>query len=169
MTFYTSTLQDDNSFNCSGSENTTEHLPSFSQIYNIFNDILDGLSLWNFDENSYSLNISNENDKKHDNSKPIFKTELTKKKRGPIKIQESKKAEHNEWSYDNITSKIQVHYLNFIISFLNDCVNSFFGKKEFIFLNIDYKQKSKVTKAHLEKMKDSTILDILKNIDISNK
>ena len=135
MTFYTSTLWDDNSFNCSGSENTTEHLPSFSQIYNIFNDIHDGLSLWNFDENSYSLNISNENDKKH----------------------------------DNITSKIQVHYLNFIISFLNDCVNSFFGKKEFNFLNIDYKQKSKVTKAHLDKMKDSTILDILKNIDISNK
>jgi hypothetical protein len=169
MTFYTSTLWDDNSFNCSGSENTTEHLPSFSQIYNIFNDILDGLSLWNFDENSYSLNISNENDKKHDNSKPIFKTELTKKKRGPIKIQESKNAEHNEWSYDNITSKIQVHYLNFIISFLNDCVFSFFGKKKFTFLNIDYKEKSKVTKAHLEKMKHSTILDILKNIDISNK
>ncbi len=30
-------------------------------------------------------------------------------------------------------------------------------------------KKSKVTKAHLEKMKHSTILDILKNIDISNK
>ena len=45
----------------------------------------------------------------------------------------------------------------------------FFGKKKFIFKNIDYKEKSKVTKAHLEKMKHSTILDILKNIDISNK
>ena len=76
---------------------------------------------------------------------------------------------HNDWSNDNITSKIQIHYLNFIISFLKDCVFSFFGKKKFIFKNIDYKEKSKVTKAHLEKMKHSTILDILKNIDISNK
>ena len=94
---------------------------------------------------------------------------IIKKKRGPIKIKESKKAVHNDWSNDNITSKIQIHYLNFIISFLNDCVFSFFGKKKFTFLNIDYKEKSKVTKAHLEKMKHSTILDILKNIDISNK
>ena len=94
---------------------------------------------------------------------------IIKKKRGPIKIKESKKAVHNDWSNDNITSKIQIHYLNFIISFLNDCVFSFFGKKKFIFKNIDYKEKSKVTKAHLEKMKHSTILDILKNIDISNK
>ena len=94
---------------------------------------------------------------------------IIKKKRGPIKIKESKKAVHNDWSNDNITSKIQIHYLNFIISFLKDCVFSFFGKKKFTFLNIDYKEKSKVTKAHLEKMKHSTILDILKNIDISNK
>ena len=94
---------------------------------------------------------------------------IIKKKRGPIKIKESKKAVHNDWSNDNITSKIQIHYLNFIISFLKDCVFSFFGKKKFIFKNIDYKEKSKVTKAHLEKMKHSTILDILKNIDISNK
>ena len=120
----------------------------------------------NEDKKSYFISI--ENSERNYNSRHIFKTELIKKKRGPKRNKESKKAEHNIWSNDNITRKIQVHFLNFIVSFLNDCLISF-RKKELSFKNINYKEKSKVTRKHLEEMKNSSILDIFKNIDISDK
>ena len=168
MTFYASSLWEEDSLNFTRIENNTKDLSRLLQENKGFN-FRQSLSSWDDNEIQNLLFISNENDERNCNSRPIFTIELIKKKRGPIKIKESKKAVHDDWSNDNITSKIQIHYLNFIISFLNDCVFSFFGKKKFIFKNIDYKEKSKVTKAHLEKMKHSTILDILKNIDISDR
>ena len=138
MTFYASSSREEDSSNFTRTENNTKDLSRLLQENKGFN-FRQSLSSWDDNEIQNLLFISNENDERNCNSRPIFTIELIKKKRGPIKIKESKKVEHNEWSYDNITSKIQVHYLNFIISFLNDCVNSFFGKKEFIFLNIDYK------------------------------
>ena len=78
----------------------------------------------------------------------LFLKQNEQKKREGLR-KESKKAEHNDWSIDNITSKIQIHYLNFIVSFLNDCVFSYFGKKKFSFININHKEKSKVSRKHL--------------------
>ncbi len=49
--------------------------------------------------------------------------------------------------------------MNFIVSFINDCVVSYFEKK-FPFININYKEKSKVSRKHLENMENSKILDI---------
>ena len=170
MTFYTSTLLNENISNFSQIEDNAEDLSSWIHLNSIFKY---GTDLSNLDEvkdeNENLFFIHNENIERFNNSKLIFKTERTKKKRGPKKRKESKKAEHNDWSIDNITSKIQIHYLNFIVSFLNDCVFSYFGKKKFSFVNINHKEKSKVSRKHLEKLKNSKILDILKNIDISNK
>ena len=90
---------------------------------------------------------------------------LQKKREVEKKHKESKKAEHTDWDKDNVTSTIQIHYLNFIFSFLNDCAR----EKKIKFLNINYQEKSKASSEHLEKMKKLTILDILKNIDISTK
>ena len=172
MTFYTSTLLNENISNFGQIEDNSEDLSSWIHLNSIFKY---GTNLSNLDEdkdkdeNENLLFIFNENIERYNNSRHIFKTELTKKKRGPKKRKESKKAKHNDRSIDNITSKIQIHYLNFIVSFLNDCVVSYFGKKKFSFININHKEKSKVSRKHLEKMKNSKILDILKNIDISNK
>ena len=85
---------------------------------------------------------------------------------------ESKKAEHTAFAPENIITKIQVHYLNFIVSFLNDCVLNTLGDektKEFSFLSFNYKEKSNSSKKHLDKMKKSTILDILKSLGISDR
>jgi len=60
---------------------------------------------------------------KNDNKlRSTFRTEPAKKKRGKKRYKESKKAEHTAFAPENIITKIQVHYLNFIVSFLNDCV-----------------------------------------------
>ena len=69
------------------------------------------------DEDEKLYFISNENSEKNFNFRY---NRNSKKKRGLKRNKESKKAEHNIYSNDNITSKIQIHFLNFIVSFLND-------------------------------------------------
>jgi len=164
------TSLNENFLNFYGIESNAEDSSFLSQIKNAFYYSSPSLSL-DEDENEIEklLFINRENFERNNNSRNIFTTETVKKKRGSKRNKESKKAEHSIWSNDNITSKIQIHYLNFIVSFLNDCVLSFFGTKIFSFKNINYKEKSKVSRKHLEEMKNSSILDILKNIDISDK
>lgn len=93
-----------------------------------------------------------------------------KKKRGREKTTDIERNEHDSNSYDNIITKIQVHFLNFLISFLNDAIDSIFEKNKNIhFVKFNYAEKSNPTNGHLAKMKSSTIKDLLLNIDISLK
>ena len=68
--------------------------------------------------------------KGYNNLDHIFRIESAKKKRIPKKKKESKKAEPNTLAKENIISKIQRHYLNFIVSFLNDSILSILGEKK---------------------------------------
>ena len=79
------------------------------------------------------------------NSKPKFKSELSKKKRGRPTITNKGKIVHSSSSIDNIISKIQIHFLNFLISFINDSIKGFYGYQKFEFLNFSHKEKSKVS------------------------
>ena len=93
-----------------------------------------------------------------------------KKKRGREKTTDIERNEHDSNSYDNIITKIQVHFLNFLISFLNDAIDSIFEKNKNIhFVKFNYAEKSNRKNEHLTKMKSSTIKDLLLNIDISLK
>ena len=93
----------------------------------------------------------------------------TAKKRGRERNKESKKDEHTALSIDNIERKIQNHFLNFIISFLNDCVLAFFKFQKFTFLKFSYSEKIKVSFEYMKKIKTSTIKDLIENIGISAK
>ena len=93
-----------------------------------------------------------------------------KKKRGREKKKDIERIEHDSNSYDNIITKIQVHFLNFLISFLNDAIDSIFEKNKNIhFVKFNYAEKSNRKNEYLAKMKSSTIKDLLLNIDISRK
>ena len=173
MTYYILSLLNDKSFNSYESQYNAEYIPSLEQIYNIFNYQPNVLSLdEDEDEVERLLFISKKIIKNDNKLRPTFRTEPAKKKRGKKRYKESKKAEHTALAPENIITKIQVHYLNFIVSFLNDCVLNTLGDektKEFSFLSFNYKEKSNSSKKHLDKMKKSTILDILKNTDISDR
>ena len=173
MTYYILSLSNDKSFNSYESQYNAEYIPSLEQIYNIFNYQPNVLSLDEDEDEVERLLIKSKKIIKNDNKlRPTFRTEPAKKKRGKKRYKESKKAEHTALAPENIITKIQVHYLNFIVSFLNDCVLNTLGDektKEFSFLSFNYKEKSNSSKKHLDKMKKSTILDILKNIDISDR
>ena len=115
-----------------------------------------------------------ENDEKESNIKSLLKeennfsqddsTELIKKKRHRGK-QNSKGTNkgrvHSVFSADNLLRKIQVHYLNFIISFLNNVLKHLNYEKKF--LKLDYKFKKNIKKEFVETLKEKTIGEIITN------
>ena len=95
--------------------------------------------------------------------------EITKSKPKCIKrtrdYQNDKKI-HSKYDYDNIIRKVQVHFQNFLVSFINEILLNFGYNKKF--LKIDYKNKKNVKKENVEKMKSIEIGQILRQ-NISTK
>ena len=95
---------------------------------------------------------------------------INRKKRGRKPKKENKR-EHNAFDQDNIIRKIQVHFLSFIIYFVNDLVQAILpNKKELNFKNINYELKKTVNHAYMEKLKSKNIGEILQfNASPKNK
>ena len=103
------------------------------------------------------------------NSRPVFIIELRNTKRGrPSKVNKRKR-EHSSSSTDNIISKIQTHFLNFFICFVNDIVKGYYSYQKYKFAKFAHKQKSKVSYNYIDSMKNSTIGDLLRKMNISSK
>ena len=73
---------------------------------------------------------------------------------------------HDKYSADNLLRKLQVHYLTFIISFLNDILKNLNYKKKF--LKLDYKFKKNVKQTFVESIKSKSLREIICN-NISSK
>ena len=151
MTYTNSPFSTENSFNFPPNEDNLFDISKSFPFYEIFN--VDS----NFHEMNESENLDDLimiNPKSINKDKIIFKTEKLQKKRGRKRNKESKKAVHTSWSIDNIIVKVQAHFLDFMISFLNDCVNSFPENPKYIFLKLDRAEKKKVSKKQIDKMKN---------------
>ena len=93
---------------------------------------------------------------------------VKKKTRGRTRKKKSEKVPHGNKSFDNIQRKIQVHFLNFVISFCNDALNYYFKNSPFYFKKMNQKEKINVNFNYVSKLKKSSIKDLLKS-EISNK
>ena len=99
--------------------------------------------------------------------KNIFKTEK-KGNRGP-KTQNKRKIKHSKTSFDNIQTKIQVHFFSFIINVSNDALLAFFNEENiYNFKEIDYSLKRNANHKTFEKLKNSSIKRVLE-MNISGK
>ena len=78
-------------------------------------------------------------------------------------IKESKKAEHTAKYIDNITRKIQVHFLTFLVDLINDIISTI-PNIDISMKDLDYDMKCKVSKEYFEKMKQSSIKELFENI-----
>jgi hypothetical protein len=91
----------------------------------------------------------------------IFSSNLIKNKRGRkskiSKIKVIKK--HDKFTIDNILRKFQVHYLNFIVSFINTILNNLGFKIKLFQLN--YRLKANIGKKNIKYLKNSTLIEIL--------
>jgi len=81
----------------------------------------------------------------------------------------TKNKRHLSTDEDNILTKIQVHFLKFLIYFLNDCLFDNYKKNKICFKKFAHKVTSKVSSNHFNKMKNSTIYEILTETPISTK
>jgi len=110
-----------------------------------------------------------ENTKIHyDNKRRFFSIEnFGKKKRGRPATNKTKRKPHDKNSEDNVITKIQAHYMKFIINFINDCINS--KNKRKLFRHFNHKDKRTPTKMHIKELQDSSINDLLMNIQFSTK
>lgn len=123
------------------------------------------------DDNFENTKIMNSNDDRkilkkifslqlYDNNK-----KLIIKKRGRKSSKKTILHVHTASDDDNILRKIQVHFLTFLVSFTNDYIGALFPKtdKKHIpfFRHFDYKLKRIINHGSIEKMKSSSIGDIL--------
>ena len=145
-------------------------MPEYDEISSISHS---DLKLNLFDNPGLMQNIAFTNIEKSEIKKIVFICELLNKARGRPKQKETKKERHSSSSHDNIISKIQIHFLNFVIFFLNDCINMYFqndkNRRLYFFKKLDHKYKSKVNNKHLENLKNSNIYDLLNKVNISKK
>ena len=107
-----------------------------------------------------SINYNNDaKDGKENNSE--YKNKKKKRGRKPKYDTKSKKV-HDASDYDNILRKIQVHFLTFIISFVNDLIENLLpNNKDLKFKNLSYNLKKTVNHSYVEKLKNKTIGEIL--------
>ena len=113
-----------------------------------------------------SVNISNN---LNANKKKIkFHTEEFIKKKKGQKPKKEKNKMHGSDSFDNLLTKIQVHFFSFITDISNDALKAEFGENTFTFKNLPYKFKKKTDFDTLLKNKNSILKDILK-VNISPK
>ena len=94
-----------------------------------------------------------------------------KRKRGRYifkNIENKNRRIHDCHSSDNILRKIQIHYLNYIISFTNDLVKTFSNHNYLQFKRLNYKIKSEINYESVKRLKEMKIRDILK-LPISSK
>lgn len=102
-------------------------------------------------------------------NKRKFKTEKAKTRRGRKINNKFKNKIHDSSSYDNIITKVQVHFLSFVINLMNDCILYFLKNPDIKFFNFLYAEKSNIKQKYLENLKKCTIEDLLKNMKISKK
>ena len=104
----------------------------------------------------------------------IFRTDAyTKKKRGRKENEDNinkkskiQKKIHDKNTADNILIKIQVHFLSFLISFLNDILLNLNYEQRFF--NLDHKFKRNVKREFIQSLKSKDIGTIISN-PISSK
>ena len=140
-----------------------ENLNNYEGFLSIFDSFgLDNDS--NSDQNIGCFKYTGETTKSSENKLfVISKSEIGRKRK---KNNENGRKTHSKYDKDNIIRKIQVHFLNFLVSFINEILlNLGIGKK---FLNINYKNKKKVKKQYVELLKSQEIGQILRQ-NISTK
>ena len=120
-----------------------------------------------FQLNSSNDEISLEKNEMKRKNNQSFKAKYINKKRGR-KTNKINKKIHSSSDFDNILRKIQVHFLNFTISLLNEIIFTFLGEKNF-FSKFNYDDKKNITHDYVESLKNLDLKTLIETIKISPK
>ena len=146
------------------------NLDSYSEIIHPKPDLLE---INQFDNNAFITNLkTNETNRKETKKKPIFKTESLNNKRGRGKrsTKDIKIKVHTSLALDNILCKVQTNFLNFTVNLTNDAaINIHHSKKKDLFKKFARDKKLKISSKYFDKLKNSSIIDLLETMGISKK
>ena len=109
----------------------------------------------------------NENEIYNDISNDVLKNKRGRKNK--LKTTKKSRKTHSNKSFDNLLRKIQVHFLTFLIGFVNDILKKDLNySHKFSFKQIKTEIKNNVKYENVSKLKEMTVGDILQK-DISKK
>lgn len=140
-----------------------EYFPIFELKNTSFNSLSDEVDEDKNEQNK--LYFFENSEKKIKASKDKFHIELKQfisRKRGRKKkkyLDTSCKKTHNKYYTDNLRRKIQTHFLNFMISFINQILCNLKYKERFE--NLDYNLKKNINKDFFNRLKNKKIGDII--------
>ena len=154
--------------------------PSNEELRKIFQNLNnnkqeeeDSLTILN-DKRRFELDVTashKDSDTKSQSSSsanPIFFNIINQRARGRESLKQ-RKDKHLSSHFDNLQTKIQVHFLTFIIKLSNDVLKKEFGNETpYNFKQIDHKLKKVVSHKNVQKLKKSSIRELLK-MEISPK
>ena len=141
-------------------DENSEDLLNFSSGMDINPEGFFGINdSFNFIFNNQNIFISkaetNENTNLRSNKFNITTRNLSGRKRN----KNSNRKIHDKNFNDNILRKINVNFLNFIISFLNQVLSKYYKNEKFYKINANYKKK--INKKNFNLIKNETIAQIL--------
>ena len=116
-------------------------------------------SIFHFKKADNDITNTEERISNEENTEMRQKFFVENKKRGRKNKKEGKKI-HDKNTIDNLLRKVQVHYLSFIIKFLNTIL-LILNKKNIRFKKLDYKFKQNVRKDFVDILKKSNIGEII--------
>lgn len=108
-------------------------------------------------------NLNREDNKKNDYI-PNFITS----KKGRVRLKDNFKKNdiryvHGKFGTDNILRKIQIHYISFIIKYINHYIQTKISKDHPLFCDLEYSFKKNIKKSFFNELKTKTIGEIVKN------
>ena len=91
---------------------------------------------------------------------------LSKKRNNHVKYK--RKKQHSKFDKDNLMKKLNIHYISFIVKYVNFNIQRFISRKHPLFANLCYEFKKKLNSTTFNKLKNMTLGEVLKN-EGSNK
>jgi hypothetical protein len=107
--------------------------------------------------------ISSTDTNSKNNNQELF---LSKKRDNTNKIK--RKKEHSKFEKDNVMRKLNIHFISFIVKFVNFNIKKLLSKDHPLFTNLCYDFKKKLNNTTFNELKNKTIGEVLKN-EGSNK
>ena len=123
------------------------------------------------------------NAENNDNNKKEIETKKRRRKKGDVSISDKKRKSHDKYDRDNIKRKVQVHFLKFLIDFINKSILEILKKynnldinqnEQFIdkiqFKSLEYNFKKKIDSKSFNSLKSKSIREIfIKNTSPKSK
>ncbi len=118
-------------------------------------------------ENLYFINQYQFIDKKNESTlstdvKLKSDENLLSKKRDNNKKNKRKK-EHSKFEKDNVMRKLNIHFISFIVKFVNYNIKRLISKNHPLFTNLCYEFKKRINNTSFNELKNKTIGELLKN------